>query len=69
MTKILREVAQFQLIPDNNGETYFVRNSITDETSYSFCKGKMELLIIIGRYDFVNRCIQRAGNNLQFKIQ
>jgi hypothetical protein len=69
MQKIIREIGQFQLINDSVKNEYFIRNSITQESSYKFDDKRVETLLILDRYDFAQRCKQAAGNNLQKKIQ
>ncbi len=69
MRKVIRENGQFQLISDSAKNEYFIRNSITEETSYKFYSKRSETLLILDRYEFVQLCKQAAGNNLQKKIQ
>lgn len=69
MQKVIREIGQFQLINDSVKNEYFIRNSITDETSYKFYFKRAEPLLILDRYEFGQLCKQAAGNNLQKKIQ
>lgn len=68
MKNIIREIAQFQLIYDANRESYYIKNSLTREISFSFDSEKFENLMILDRNDFVRSCVQRAGNKLQNKI-
>lgn len=69
MENILRKVAQFHLVFNDEKETYFIRNSITGETSYHLDLERAEILMVLSRFSFVSSCIQRAGNNLVKKIQ
>lgn len=68
MEKILRKVAQFQLIHDVVEDNYLIRNSITEQKSYRFDREKADTILILNRYEFASRCIQRAGNNLKNKV-
>ncbi len=69
MQKIIREIGQFQLIHDSINNEYSITNSITEESSYKFDDKRVETLLILDTYDFVQRCKQAAGNNLQKKIE
>ena len=68
MKKIIREVAQFQLLYDVEEDGFFIRNSITEQKSFRFGKEKVTTLLVLDRNDFATRCIQRAGNNLENKV-
>jgi hypothetical protein len=68
MKKIIREVAQLQIIHDVSDDKYFNRNKITEQVSYWVDKVKADALVILNRFEFASRCIKRAGNNLQSKF-
>ncbi len=69
MDNTLRKIAQFQLVFNEGNETYYIVNRVTKEMSYNIDYQKVENLLIMDRFSFVNGCIQRAGNNLLKKIQ
>ena len=68
MEKVIREVAQFQLVHDVVEDDYLIRNSITEQESFRFGKEKVKTLLVLDRNEFTTRCIQRAGNKLIKKV-
>jgi len=62
MQKVLRKIAQFQLVCKVEKYDYFIKNIVMEETSFALDKYIAENLLVLDRYQFVNRCIQRAGN-------
>jgi hypothetical protein len=69
MENILRKVAQFQLIYNDENESYYIINTITREMSYDIDFERVNTLMVLDRLSFSQRCIQSAGNNLDKKIQ
>jgi len=69
MQKVLRKIAQFQLVYEVEKDDYFIKNNLSEEKSFTFGKNIAENLLVMDKYNFLNRYIQRAGNNLQKKIQ
>ncbi len=69
MENTLRTVAQFQLVYNEEKETYHIRNAITGEESYYINSERVENLMVLDRLSFAQKCIQSAGNNLVKKIQ
>lgn len=69
MENILRKVAQFSLIYNDENKSYYIINTITREISYNIDFEKVNTLMILDRLTFSQRCIQSAGNNLVKKIQ
>ena len=69
MENTLRKVAQFELVHNDENQEYYIKNSITGETSYDLNFERVEILMVLDRFSFVRSCIQRAGNNLLKKIQ
>ena len=67
MEKIIREIAQFQLIVVK--DKYFIRNNQTEQESLRFGREKVDTFLILEKNDFAQRCIQRTGNNLKIKVQ
>lgn len=69
MENTFRKVAQFELVHNDENQEYYIKNSITGDTSYNIDFERVEILMVLDRFSFVSSSIQRAGNNLAKKIQ